>query len=273
MKKLTLRETQEALLGILVEFDRVCREHGLKYSLIDGTLLGTIRHKGFIPWDDDVDVIMPRPDYERFYELVKENKIVFSEHFSLSEDRGKKAVCPFLKLLDDRYPIRCTTHIEVPFLYLDIFPLDGMPDLPEKKMKKVRRKEIFYEAVISLYKWYIPTGAWYCQLIRIFGFWFYLLVMCYGQARACKKLRKSLLKYPLETSERVGNRAWGISAGDVPHTFYDEFVDVEFEGKTFSAIAKWDEYLTARYGDYMTPPKNQNPHHGMRVYKNIACEK
>ena len=273
MEKLSIRETQIALLGILGEFDRVCREHNLRYSLAAGTLLGAVRHKGFIPWDDDCDVVLPRPDYERLYELVKEKKVVFSEHFFLSEDRGKKAVYPFLKLLDDRYPIRCTTHIEVPFLYLDIFPLDGMPDLPKKQTKKVRRKEIFYTAVISLYKWYIPTGAWYCQLIRFFCFWFYLLVMCYGQARACKKHRKLLLKYPFEASERVGNRAWGLSMGEVPRTFYDEYVEIEFEGKMFYATAKWDEYLTVLYGDYMTPPKNQNPHHGMRVYKDTGCKK
>ena len=61
--------------------------------------------------------------------------------------------------------------------------------------------------------------------------------------------------------------------GEVPRTFYDEYVEIEFEGKMFYATAKWDEYLTVLYGDYMTPPKNQNPHHGMRVYKDTGCKK
>ena len=63
MKRLTLEELHDALLEILVEIDKVCREHGLRYTLAAGTLLGAIRHKGFIPWDDDADIYMPRPDY------------------------------------------------------------------------------------------------------------------------------------------------------------------------------------------------------------------
>ena len=139
MKRLTLDEMHEALLGILSEFDRVCREHDLKYTLAAGTLLGAIRHKGFIPWDDDVDVYMPRPEYEKFRKLVLEGNVL-SEHFTLSKDRGKGTYYPFLKLMDDRYPIKCPNHIEVPYLFLDIFPVDGMPSSAAER-EKVYKKE------------------------------------------------------------------------------------------------------------------------------------
>ena len=97
MQELTLREIQLAELEILIEFDRICKLHNLKYSLAAGTLLGAIRHKGFIPWDDDIDVCMPRPDYEKFIELFRSS--VNTAKFDMSSDRGAQAPYPFVKML------------------------------------------------------------------------------------------------------------------------------------------------------------------------------
>ncbi len=267
---LTLKETQNVLLDMLTEMDRVCRENGLHYSLAYGTLLGAIRHKGFIPWDDDVDIVMPRPDYEKLYELVKEGRIVFRKHYSLSEDRGKKGVYPFVKLLDDRYSVKSTTHIEVPNVYLDIFPLDGMPQLPPKEQKKLHRKEVFYKAIVSLDKWYIPNNAWYSHVLRIIGFWFYLLVKCYGRTRALKNLRALLLKYPVPENEFVDDRSWGTAYRPRPRAYYENLIDVQFEGRTFYAISAYDEHLKSCYGDYMTPPPENKRFsaHCMKIYRN-----
>lgn len=269
MNYLTMEEIHAVLLEILVEFDRICKENSLRYSLAYGTLLGAIRHKGFIPWDDDVDVVMPRPDYEKFYELIHSGKVSLGKHFVLSEDRGKKAVYPFLKLMDNRYSIKCNTHIEVPHPFIDIFPLDGMPDLPEKELKKLTRKQLSYCAVSTLCKWYIPNH-WWGHLLRIFGFWAYLLVQCYGQARAFAKLRVLLLKYPYEECEKTDCRAWGLTVDTVPRAYYESFTEVEFAGKKFSAISAWDEMLTVRYGDYMTPPPENKRYsdHSFKIYRN-----
>lgn len=73
---LSLREIQKRLLIILIDFSKYCEEHNLKYSLAGGTVLGAIRHKGFIPWDDDIDVFMPRPDYDRFHRLIKDEPLL-----------------------------------------------------------------------------------------------------------------------------------------------------------------------------------------------------
>ncbi|PAF41028.1 LicD family protein [Helicobacter sp. 11S02596-1] len=119
---------QERLLDILLEFKRVCDENNLEYFLDCGTLLGAVRHQGFIPWDDDVDVMMPRKDYERLIELDKQG--IFKEKFALQHwDKNKKHIMPFSKLEDktttwfsyigdDRVPHKSGVG-------MDIFILDG----------------------------------------------------------------------------------------------------------------------------------------------------
>lgn len=266
---MNMEEIHAALLGILVEFDRVCRAHGLRYTIAYGTLLGAARHKSFIPWDDDVDVSMPRPDYEKFYALVKSGEIVFHDHFVLAEDRGKKALYPFMKLMDDRFSIKSRSHIEVPFLYIDIFPIDGVPDLPEKKLKAMHRKVLLWDFTIDMNKWYV-IDSWWCYLLRVPMFWFYLIFICYGNARAIRKLNAFCMKYPFEESKMCDCRNWGLTRDAVPTSYYDSFCELEIDGHPFMAISEWDSMLTTRYGDYMTPPpesKRKNPH-SYRVYRN-----
>lgn len=266
MTYLTLPEIHEALLAILVEFDRVCRENGLRYSLAYGTLLGAVRHKGFIPWDDDVDVVMPRPDYEKLYALGKEG--AFREPFFLTEDRGKKAFYPFMKLLDGRYRIKSSSHIEVPNLYLDIFPVDGVPECNKKQRKKLYNKELFYGFVVTMNLWYVFSDRWWGYILRPFFFWFYPIWMCYGRARAVRKLRTLLLKYPFEECDMCDCRAWGRTMDDIPRSYYENLTEVEFEGHKFYAFAEYDRYLSVRYGNYMElPPVNKRQTHHIKTYR------
>ncbi len=269
MKQLTLDETHAALTEILSEFDRICKEHGLHYTLAYGTLLGAIRHKGFIPWDDDVDVSMPRPDYEKLYALLKSGEIVLRPHFVVAEDRGKKAEYPFLKLMDDRYTLKSRTHREVPNLYVDIFPLDGYPALPEKKRKAIHRKLVFLDFCIDMTRWYV-VDAWWCYLLRVLCFWFYLPFFVYGRRRAVAKINKIAQSFPYETHEQCDCTGWGLTSDPMPRSAYDSFCEVEFEGRKFSAISTWHEQLTVRYGDYMTPPPpdKQKLTHCTKIYRN-----
>lgn len=268
MEELTLKEIQHYLTDMLIEFDRVCRENGLRYSLAYGTLLGAVRHKGFIPWDDDVDVLMPRPDYERFISLVHEGKIVLSGQYYLTEDRGKKAVYPYVKMLDRRFPTKCRSHKEVPYLFLDIFPLDGAPSDP-KELKKTYAARKRYGAVSVLCMWYTVNKKW-GFLLWIFGFWIYLSAKCYGLRRAVKKLNKIARKYPFESSEKCGVFCWGMSKWQMDRALFEKYCDIEFEGGgNFMAIDAWDEFLTKCYGDYMTPPPEGKrvSEHSLRIYR------
>ncbi len=266
MKKLTLKETQIALKDILFEFDRICRKHGLRYSLYAGTLLGAVRHKGFIPWDDDVDVCMPRPDYEKLIEILsREGEL--GEHYLLSYDRGKKGVYPFVKLMDDRYPVKCSNHIEVPYLYIDIFPLDGLPDGKEE-IEKEYRKDLRTAFFLLLCKWYTVDRKW-GFLLWIVGFWLYLFALCTGQSRYIRRLNRRAEQYPWENSKIVGVRSWGKARYVMPRSVYENCVEIEFEGGNLMAIADWDKNLSLTYGNYMRlPPENKRKtQHCMKVYR------
>lgn len=259
---LSTEELHSALLTILVEFDRICRKHDLKYSLCYGTLLGAVRHKGFIPWDDDVDVIMPRPDYEKFYLLAHQGEL--SEHFMLSEDRGKKAFYPFCKLLDDRYMIKSWSHLEVPYLYVDIFPLDGASDDP-KELKKQFSRRFRYNAISALARWAVPDRKRYL-LLRLLGLPFYLFGTLYGNPRAARNANKYALMYDYDKHERCGNFAFGESQWVFQKDKLFTVEEMPFEDKKFLCMKSYDEFLTMIYGNYMKlPPLDKQITHGLKV--------
>ncbi len=261
---LSLEETHTALLGILIKFDEICKKHGLEYSIAYGTLIGAVRHKGFIPWDDDVDVVMTRPEYERFYQMVKSGEIDLGERFALSEDRGKEAFYPFLKLMDKRYSIERFSQREVPYLYVDIFPLDGVPE-EEAKLEKARKKRLKYSAILALARWAVPEKKW-MLILRALGFPFYLGCALYGMPRAVKKANENALSYAFEESENCSLMCFDREMWLLPRECFTRFCDIQFEGHTFRAIEDYDRWLKAVYGDYMTPPpENKRVKHNLRV--------
>lgn len=263
---LNTEEIHSALLGILVEFDRICRKYELRYSLAYGTLIGAVRHKGFIPWDDDIDVIMPRPDYEKFYAIAHSGEL--GEHFSVTEDRGKKAFYPFCKLLDDRFSIKSWSHIEVPYLFIDIFPLDGAPDDP-KTLKKHFSKRMRYCAIAALARWAVPEQKRYLVL-RFLGFPFYLFGTIYGSPRASNNATKNAMKYDYDACEKCGNFSFGESSWTMEKDKLFTLTEMPFEGKSFFCMAGYDEFLTMIYGDYMKlPPVEKQITHGLKVMRNF----
>lgn len=263
---LTLDEIHAALLGILSEFDRVCRKYDLHYTLAYGTLIGAIRHKGFIPWDDDIDVVMPRPDYEKFYALCHAGKIELGEHFYLADDRGKKAAYPYLKLLDDRYALKSWSHREVPHLFIDIFPLDGAPE-GEKTLSKLYRTRMRYNVINVLAHWYTPEQKW-TLLLRVIGFPVYLCAYFYGTARAARKITAIVRKNDFGTCKESGVFCYGLAKWTMPRENFETYCEVDFEGKRFMAIADYDVWLRMIYGDYMQlPPESKRHTHCLTAYE------
>ena len=266
MKRLHLEEIHQALIGLLDEFDRICREHNLNYSLSYGTLLGAVRHKGFIPWDDDADVNMPRPDYEKFLELAKNGAL--GEHFCISKDRGKGTYYSFTKLMDKRYPIHCPNHIEVKYLFLDIFPVDGVAD-DVKEREKQFKQERKWVVLAGICQWY-TMDRWWGFIAYIIGFWFYpLFILFVGRTRAVRKMNEFAARYPFETSKYCAQHNFAPPTEAVPVEVYREYCEVEFEGKKYLAVRDWDQVLTNCFGDYMQlpPEKKRRSRHFMKVYR------
>ena len=120
---LSLEETQAACFEMLVELDAIFRKNGLRYDLCGGTLLGAVRHKGFIPWDDDIDIAMPRPDYERFIELVTSGAIALPEQRQLLSSRDGSLMRHYARYVrsDIMRDAAYATDDDCPYISLDIF--------------------------------------------------------------------------------------------------------------------------------------------------------
>ncbi len=253
-------------MELLVVFDGICRKHGLRYSLAYGTLLGAVRHKGFIPWDDDVDVTMPRPDYEKLLEMVNGGEDVLPNGYLLSSDRGRNPDYSFMKLMNSAYRISSNTHLEVPYLYLDIFPVDGVADDEKTRKREARRNQILIDETM-LSHWPSVSGFWRIP-VRILSFFPYVVLKIFGvRRRAVEKLNRNAQKFPFGESRDSDCTNFGANRVYVPTEWYCSYEETEFEGYRFMVISHWDEWLKIRYGDYMTPPpEGGRETHSLKAY-------
>lgn len=259
LTKQTLRTLQLNLLEMLIEIDRICRKYDIKYSLDGGTLLGAVRHHGFIPWDDDVDVIMRRSEYEKFYQVCK--KDLDQSRFFLQEYRTD----PYYRWGYEKLRRKNTEFIRLgqehlnnkTGIFIDIFVADNVPD-----QFILRRIHLFLCYIIRklLYAELGMKNAgtpflrlWYAFLYRFVSR--NLIFHCRNKiAGRCNKKKTELIRhmtYP-----------YALSRYGMPAVCFDEMIDMEFEGYTFKAFKEYDKYLSALYGDYWKlPPKEKRVTH------------
>ena len=236
-------------LQILSAFIAVCDELNLKYFLAGGTLLGAIRHKGFIPWDDDIDVCMPRDDYDLFlknaYKYLPEHLFV-QTHYSDPDYRQ-----PFAKIRDSN-----TTYIETSSqmlninhgIFIDIFPIDGLPDNNRKINHLLRYKKV---VMTYLGKDYYPRTF----RRAVFGFIAKCLLFAKTPQSALCRFEVKIKKYSYTECKKtiLYGGAWGkkeIHDKDL----YGDGATATFEGLKVVVPANYDCYLTELYGDYMKMP-------------------
>lgn len=241
-------------LELLKLFLDICREHHLRYYLLGGTLLGAVRHQGFIPWDDDIDVGMPREDYDRFLQL---GQPPLPEGFFLQTHRTDPGFpANFAKLRNDRttfveYSMKdCPIHHGV---YIDIFPLDFYPDGPapvfelKHLLLKLRITDAFSPGPMKL-----PT-----RLLRR------LARVCYPSLSGAVAAREQLFRSVPE-SNRLANHcgAWGRKE-IMPKAWYGEGAPLTFEGLQVQGPKEYHLWLRQVYGNYQAlPPEEQRvPHH------------
>lgn len=265
MKQLSLDEIKQTELSILIEFDSFCRKHNLVYFLCGGTLLGAIRHNGFIPWDDDIDVFMPRPDYEKFIELTYNKGISEKYETAIYSKKDCFTPTPFIKIYDK------TTFVEqhyskIPLkVWIDIFAIDGLPDDQtkiEKYYKKLSRRKTILGIITSDFSY---QQKLYKKIIKIMLKPFLCL---YGAERICRLMDKDSQKIKYETSNRVGVKHWGYGSKEA--IFKSDLVPEEhsFEGHNFFIPQNFDRYLSNLYGNYMQlPPEDKRIIHGIKAYR------
>ena len=269
MKPISLEESKKIEFDILCYFADFCDKHGLEYGLGFGTLLGAIRHKGFIPWDDDIDVVMNRNDYNKLIEIFNREKDEESPYYLVSPyDKG--GVHSFVKVIDTRTIKRedgyTYKHLELG-IDIDVFPVDGVPT-DEKEFY------LFYKKLVSVYtKFNILKESYHNKPInnlKLFVKKALILLSCGSPKRLLKKAEKLHAQYPYESSEfvRTIEGPYAEKGGKVEKTSYEGTVLVDFEGRKFKAPKGYHEILTSIYGDYMQlPPIEQRiTHHLNQTY-------
>lgn len=253
-------------LEILDGIDRFCKERGLRYSLAYGTLIGAVRHKGFIPWDDDIDLMMPRPDYDRLRQEFQADGLYLVDLAGRDD-----CVETFVKVCKSG-----TVMVDKSFgrelwgVNVDVFPVDGAPaeGLADHYAALDRIREKCFQ-ICPYYK-SVKNGRFPLM------FKYALKRVRYFHPGSFKSLKKKLVDgqkaLPYGTSDIVGV----YYAAEKTRTFlekpvYDEIGTLPFEGKEYAAIKHYDNYLRKLYGDYMQlPPEEKRvSHHAYDSYIEI----
>ena len=262
MKRLSGEEIKKREFQILLYFRDFCKDHHLRFSLAGGTLLGAIRHKGFIPWDDDIDVCMPRSDYQRF---IKEYSAEQSKYMLVSNQCGNLNV-PYSALRDQETVVKSQFSEITSSLWIDIFPVDGLPDNMEK-IKQIYHNVFRYRTVLMLNSCRLGEGR--TVLRKYSKFILKPLAKLYGVRRCIQNMERLALQYPYDQAKFVGAITWGLHGmGEkMLKSEFEKMIEVDFEGEKFPAFSCWDSYLTGLYGDYMKlPPIEERRTHDMVVY-------
>lgn len=262
---LTDDEVKNELIKMMLVFDEVCRTHGVRYSLDSGTLLGAVRHGGFIPWDDDIDLIVPRPDYERLM-LHPE---WFESPFAIVAPGDVGSIHPYAKLVNHSWRAQepSLEGIVDEYLWIDLFPADAVPDDPEEAERLCRRQV----HLVKLYgrSFANPKGSRNAirrvakTMLQPF------IKMVFPPRKLHDALMNGARRISYGSTKNVANLTWPtvIKKRWVPLDDFDNLIELNFEGENLLAIPSWDQYLTALYGDYMVlPPESGRITHSARVW-------
>lgn len=259
-----LRAIQQMLVRLLADFHEICEKHGLTYNLFAGTMIGAVRHRGMIPWDNDIDVTMPRSDYEKFVHIIRKE---YSEMFHIYSYFDENYGYPFGKFaLKDTILIEINNRDEYRLgLYLDIFPVDGYPTEDEKGyfrtlaiLKYMRSQNISKLRVSTslVKKLLFPIKALIVFVCRLFPVSFYL------------KREVALAKrYKYASANYVILQSWN-QKGKLEKRIYEDRALYEFEGIKAWGIRDYDQNLRNYYGDYwqMPPESERIPNHDNLLY-------
>lgn len=270
MREILPEEMKRRLVEMVADIDGICRENGINLYMSGGTLLGAVRHKGFIPWDDDIDMYVSRPDYEKLISIMQ-NRKGDSKFRLLSHETDKNYLYPFAKYMD-------TTTLLIEKggyagvetgLFVDIFPIDGLGQSVSQAKKQMRKVNPYIILNLSLLvkPWrkevsFIKNLAIAC--VR-------LIAKTIGADYIHRKMIELVKKVPYDGSAYVGE--FIDETGDkrimLKDEMYNGYTEMEFENIKLKAPVNWDKWLTQFYGDYMKlPPEEERVlAHAYKLYQ------
>lgn len=268
---MTMSEIQKVSLEMLKTIDSICKVQNLRYSLAYGTLIGAIRHKGFIPWDDDIDIMMPRPDFELFKRYVQSHA---QELYPLRLFDSSTENYPYLlpRLSNDEYEIIVDNEKAYGMgIFIDIYVLDGIGDTFEEAWNFIK-KTCNYPRLIFLstrkhYHFGTTKGFW--KRLLKFPMFYYAKMM--GKSYFERKLMNLIDTHSYNSRKYVGCAIWCERPkwAVVKKEYIENLKDVSFEGYSFKISKDYDALLKQWYGDYMQlpPEKDRVYHHLYQAYK------
>jgi lipopolysaccharide cholinephosphotransferase len=271
MVSTTLRKLQLAELDILKKFIKICEENHLCYYLCGGTLLGAIRHNGFIPWDDDIDIAMPREDYNRFCEIYKDKYHDTDDTFFIDLENFYDV--PYLLITNKSIQVSFNVIVSTAYKYawIDIFPMDGFPknkllgavharsflikkalymfsvfeDLPDQKYKWSFYKRVIVKVIDKL------------KIHKLFN----------DKKKYFNLVNKFLSKYSMYKTDKCCILWGAYKYNDIfPADWFGKGVPVKFEDITANVPCNYDAYLRQLFGDYMLlPPEDKQQGHDIEI--------
>lgn len=265
MRQLMLREIQLRELEMLRAFKAVCEANHLYYTLCGGTLLGAVRHRGFIPWDDDIDVMMPRPDFDRLLEGVGLDVSVLPERMAfISWKNG--AAFPYIKLVDRETEVQDRYSCLDRHLWIDILPVDGCPE-DDRALKRLYRRVMQARRRLLLKS--AKPGEGKDPVKRLLKPLVMLALAPFSVRGLCDRYDRLARSWDYGSCASVGCVTWGYGPQErIDKQGYGTPAVFEFEGELFAGPSNYDAYLTGLYGDYMTlpPEAERSTRHEMKVY-------
>ncbi len=269
--QLSLDERKKIMLGIMEKLTVFLESHNLKYCLIGGTLIGAVRHKGFIPWDDDMDIGMPMDDYKKFIEITK-NTSISSEISVSSVYTNPDHIWPMTKVIDittcliepnvlDKYIRR---QEKFGGIYVDVFPIYGLPDDEAERKKFCKKIVRQYTRVKNSSRMVVFKKGYGSPLRRLAYNISFIPLKIIGLDYFLKELTKTIETYPFKENGYNGYALGIVKNGrdSNPGRLYLDLIDVPFENLTLKIPRDYDLMLKNQFGDYMKlPPEDQRRTH------------
>lgn len=271
MKKMNDKESKKVLIDLLKCFDKICRDNGIKYSLIGGSLIGAIRHKGMIPWDDDIDVILIHSEYKKLLKVIENyNDGIYN---FCGFENNDTYYYPYLKLIDTRTLVEDSyKKIEDYGVYLDIFCYNKLPE--NKLLAKIHYMKIMmYKIIISGHATIVYKNKDRLILFKKIGL---IISKIFGIKFILKRYNKMLEKYNKKESRYIISNwpCYGLDKERQKNKNLNEYIDYDFESIKAMISKEYDEILKTTFNDYMKlPPKEKRINHNMKFFWKDSIKK
>ncbi len=267
---LTMEQIHEGSVEILEKIISICNKLDINYYIAYGTLIGVVRHQGFIPWDDDLDVMMFRPDYEKFKAYCLSNEDALFPFKLMGRYNVPDFPYTIDRFCDLRYRMVSERTTDAGMgMFVDIYPMDGAGSDKDAVLRKLKRKKKFWLDCLlcDLHGKYEPsTKGLIYNILKFPGYCYARLL---GAQHFLNKLENLKNMFSLEESRYIACMVWDWPIKFKEKTWFQETIELPFEGITVKVPKEYDALLRDSYGDYMQlPPEDQRvPHHEYRLYR------